>query len=150
MLRTYRLAAGAVAFFLAACLVVGAQEPKKDGPGDKGGDPKGEGKGGRGKGGFGGPGGGGFQRPKPGTVLPVFFQDQLKLTEDQKKEVADLQKMVDEKLGKILTDEQKKQLKEMSERGPGGPGGPGGGFGRPGGGRPGGPGGDGPPPKKDN
>lgn len=143
MVRTSRLVAGAVAMFFVACLVVSAQEPpKKDGPGGKG-DPK-AGQKGDGKGRPGGPGGfgGGFggPRPKPGTVLASTVQDSLKLTADQKKEIEDLQKVVDEKLAKILTDEQKKQLKEMADRPMGG------GFGRPGG--PGGPGG-GFPPKKD-
>ncbi|MSR55308.1 MAG: EF-hand domain-containing protein, partial [Gemmataceae bacterium] len=65
-------------------------------------------------------------------------------TADQKKELEALQKMVDEKLTKILSEDQQKQLKEMGERGPGG-------FGRPGGGLPGGrPGAGNPPPKKDN
>jgi len=68
--------------------------------------------------------------------MPAFLQDRLGLTADQKKQMEELQKDVDARLAKILTDEQKKQLKEMQERGPGGlgPGGRGG---------PGGPGGDG-------
>jgi outer membrane protein assembly factor BamB/Spy/CpxP family protein refolding chaperone len=74
-------------------------------------------------GGFGGPRGGGrggFGRPpQPGQILPSFFQGMLELTDKQKKEVEKLQKEVDGKLGKILTDKQKKQLKE-----------PRGGFGR--------------------
>ena len=61
--------------------------------------------------------------------MPPFVQDQLRLTDEQKKQVADLQKDVDGKLDKILTAEQKKQLQEMRDRGPGGPGG----FGPPGG-----------------
>jgi hypothetical protein len=95
----------------------------------------------------GGPGGpGGFGPPQPpGQIMPRFVQDELKLTDDQKKQLADLQKEVDDKLAKLLTDEQKKQLKEMRPRfarGPGGrrPGGPGG---RGGDGGPGGRGGDG-------
>jgi hypothetical protein len=47
----------------------------------------------------------------------------LNLTADQTKQLDDLQKEVDEKLAKILTDDQKKQLQEMRNRG-----GPGGGF----------------------
>ena len=79
----------------------------------------------------------------PGQVMPDFLANQLKLTADQKKKFAELQKELDEKLEKILTDDQKKMLKEMKERGPmGGPGGrprEGGPGGRPGGegGRPG-------------
>jgi hypothetical protein len=61
--------------------------------------------------------------------MPPFLQDSLKLTADQKKQLEDLQKDVDGRLAKILTDEQKKQLKDMRDRGPGGfgpppPGGP--------------------------
>ena len=79
----------------------------------------------------------------PGQVMPEFLATQLKLTTDQKKKFAELQKELDEKLEKILTNEQKKMLKEMKERGPmGGPGGrPGGEGGRPG--QPGKPGGEG-------
>jgi hypothetical protein len=93
-----------------------------------------------GKGGFqkGGPGGfGGGMRGAPGQIMPQFIQEQLKLTDEQKKQVEDLQKDVDGKMDKILTAEQKDQLKQMRERGPGGPGG------RGPGGAPGGPGGKG-------
>src|SRR5438105_2525161 len=82
------------------------------GPGGPGGP------GGRGPGGFGGP-------PQPGQILPPPLQEQLNLTAEQKKQVADLQKEVDTKLAKILTDAQKRQLREMRGRfGP--PGGEGG------------------------
>jgi hypothetical protein len=83
--------------------------------------------------------GGRFELPKPGEVLPGLVQQRLKLTAEQKKELAEVQKDVDAKLEKILTADQRKSLKEMRERpGPGfgppgpfgGPGGfPGGGFG---------------------
>jgi Spy/CpxP family protein refolding chaperone len=66
--------------------------------------------------------------PQIGQVLPAFLQTQLKLTADQKKELEALQKDVDAKLAKILTEEQKKTLKELHDRfsRPGGlPGGPG-------------------------
>jgi hypothetical protein len=77
------------------------------------------GPGGFGPGGFGGP-------PRPGRILPPFLQEQLKLTADQKQQLATLQKEVDEKLDKVLTDEQKQQLKDMRRRGrPGGRRGPG-------------------------
>jgi Spy/CpxP family protein refolding chaperone len=85
------------------------------GPGGPGG-PGGFGPGGPG-GGFGGP-------PQPGQVLAAPLQEMLKLSADQKKQLEELQKDVDSKLGKILTDEQKKQLKDMREAG--GRGGPGG------------------------
>ncbi len=70
------------------------------------------GPGGFGPGGFGGP-------PRPGQILPPFLEQELKLTAEQKQQIASLQKEIDEKLAKVLTDEQKKQLKEM-RRGPGG------------------------------
>jgi hypothetical protein len=102
-------------------------------------------------GGPGGPGPGGFGGPpRPGQILPPFLQDRLNLTAEQKKQLDELQKEVDGKLGKILTAGQKKQLQDMRGFGPGGPGGPGG-RGRGGrgpGGGPGGPpsGGEGGPP----
>ena len=95
----------------------------------------------------GGPGGPMMGMPRPGEILPQMFQQRLNLSDEQKEQVAALQKDVDAKLAKILTEDQAKQLKEMRDRRPGrgGPGGPGGpGRGGPGG--PGGPGGDGPPP----
>jgi hypothetical protein len=125
------------------------------GPGGPGGERGGRGgDGGRGRGGEGGPGGfggpggpggfgggrggpGGFMMPQPGQILPAFLAEQLKLTDDQKKQVEELQKETTAKLEKLLTDDQKKTLKEMKERGPMGPGGPGGRGG------PGGPGGEG-------
>ncbi len=92
-----------------------------------------------------GPGGGGgmrFAMPKPGEVMPPGLQDQLRLTDAQKKELAAIQKATDDKLNAFLTDEQRKQLKEMQTNA-----GPpmGGGFGGPGGGGLGGPGAGGPP-----
>jgi EF hand len=105
-----------------------AEARPDDGPGRRGPDgpgrgPDGPGRGpdgpGRGPGGPGGPGG----PPRPGQILPPHLQDRLNLTADQKMQLEALQKDVDDKLAKILTDEQKKQLKEM--RGPGRPGGPG-------------------------
>ena len=127
----------------------GGQPPGKGDKGDKGG------KGGFGeKGGKGGPGGGmGGMMAQPGQLMAISIQEMLKLTDGQKKDLDALQKDVDTKLDKLLTDDQKKQLKEMKDRGgrggPGGPGGPGGGFGEKGGkGGPGGPGGGGEPPAK--
>ena len=81
--------------------------------GDKGKGPKDgkDGKGFKGKG-----------PPQPGVILAPFMQDILKLTNDQRKQVADLQKDVDGKLDRILTAEQKTQIREMSK-----------GFGPPGG-----------------
>ena len=75
------------------------------------------------KGGF-GPGGpmpGGPGGPaRPNQVLASFVQDMLGLSAEQKKDLAALQKTVDEKLEKILTDEQRKKLRERSAPGPGG------------------------------
>jgi spore coat protein CotH len=88
--------------------------------------------------GMGGPGRGGpggfFRGPPPlGEIMPQPVQDTLQLTEAQKKQLAALQKEVDGKLEKLLTEEQRKQFKEMKDRGPGGPPGGPGGFGPPGG-----------------
>jgi outer membrane protein assembly factor BamB len=91
------------------------------------------GPGGFGPGGFGRGGPGGFGMPgQPGRILSPFLEQMLNLSADQKKQLAALQKEVDETLARILTDEQRKQLKEMQSAG--GRGGPGG-FGGPGGGR---------------
>jgi hypothetical protein len=71
--------------------------------------------------------------PGFGQVLPSFLQEVLKLTDEQKKQLADLQKDVDGKLAKLLSEEQNKQLKSMREGfgrmmmpfgPPAGPGGP--------------------------
>lgn len=87
--------------------------------------------------GMGGPGG----RPNPGEVLPPPLQNALKMTDAQKKALADLQKKVDAELEEILTPEQRAQLKRLREGGMGGFGPP------PGGGVPGRPPGGMPPPK---
>ena len=80
-----------------------------------------------------GPGGRFGAPPRPGQVLPMFVQEALKLSASQKKQLDELQKEVDAKLARILTDEQRTQLKEMRPgRGPGGPGGDGPPPGRPG------------------
>jgi hypothetical protein len=131
----------------------GGGGPGGGGPG--GGGPGGGGPGGGGPG-FGGPGGGRGpggrgMMPQPGQILPPMLQENLNLTDDQKKQVAELQKDVDAKLAKILSPEQLNQMKQMRQRGGGfggpgggGPGGGGPGGGGPGGGGPGGPGGGGP------
>jgi poly(3-hydroxybutyrate) depolymerase len=68
---------------------------------------------GPGTGGFGGaPGGAGTP---PGTVLSSRVQDTLKLTDEQKKSVAELQKEVDARIQKMLTEEQNKQLKTLKD-----------------------------------
>ncbi len=93
-------------------------------------------------GGPGGPGGG-PPRFELGKVLPPHIRNQIELTKDQEKELAELEKTVKEKLDKILTADQKKKIEIAGPptggpgggRGPGGggPGGPGGGPGGPGG-----------------
>lgn len=67
--------------------------------------------------GRGGPPGGfaGFQMPRAGEILPEFVQDMLRLTADQKKSMAELQKEVDAKLEEVLTDAQREQLKGMQD-----------------------------------
>jgi hypothetical protein len=76
---------------------------------------------GPGGGGFGGPGrkgpGGGRPTgfggpPQPGQLLPSFLQDFLNLTDDQRKQAEALQKDIDGRLAKLLTEEQQKQLKD--------------------------------------
>jgi hypothetical protein len=130
-------------------------EKKKGGFGGFGGGKEGGAKGGFGQGKEGFPKGvvqgGGFGfgfgsvgPPQPGQIMPAIVQEMLKLTDEQKKQLAELQKEVDTKMEKMLTDEQKKQFKEFRENGLRGS--VGGGFG---GGRP--PlGGGGFVPKKDN
>ena len=109
--------------------------------------PGGPGKGGpKGKGGFDGPdkkgskdkGPGGFDDdkkgpkdkgpkgppPRPGQILPDFIRDMLELTAAQNKQLDELQREVNERLGKILNDDQKAKLKEFEKKGPGGKKGP--------------------------
>ena len=78
------------------------------------------------------PGGGGRRpggtggRGSSGGFLPGRVQDQLKLTDEQKKKVEALQKESTDKLNAILTDAQKKTLADMRSgagRRPGGTGG---------------------------
>ncbi|MGE3243060.1 MAG: hypothetical protein AB7G28_26410 [Pirellulales bacterium] len=68
--------------------------------------------------------GGPFGRPAPGQVLDGPIRERLGLNEEQIRELDDLQKDVDARLAKILTDEQRDELRQMSERGPRGRGGP--------------------------
>jgi hypothetical protein len=72
---------------------------------------------GKDKGGFGKDKGGFGPRPQPGQIMPDFVAEMLKLTDDQKTKMEALQKDVDGRLEKILTDDQKKQLKQMKEGG---------------------------------
>jgi hypothetical protein len=61
--------------------------------------------------------------PPAGRLMSTAIQDRLKLSNEQKKELVEMQKAVDEKLDSILNDEQKKQLKQMQEIPPFRPGG---------------------------
>ncbi len=58
-----------------------------------------------------GPGFGPGGPPRPGQVLPMFVQDMLKFTPEQKQRLKELQTDVDRRLKEILTDEQKKKLR---------------------------------------
>lgn len=57
----------------------------------------------------GGPAGG---PPQPGQILPPFLRDLLKLNDEQKRQVDEFQANADERLGKMLTDEQQKKFRE--------------------------------------
>jgi len=88
---------------------------------------------------------GGPGRPGGFHLLPPRAHEQLNLTADQEKQVADLEAEVKGKLEKILTPEQMQQLKQM--RPPQRQGGPGGPRGHGPSGDQGGPGGEGRPPR---
>jgi hypothetical protein len=51
----------------------------------------------------------------PGTILSASQKDALKLTPEQKKQFEEMQKDVDTKLDKLLTEPQKKQLDELKQ-----------------------------------
>ena len=53
----------------------------------------------------------------PGQVLPPPLRNYLKLTKEQQEELDKLQKEVDARLKKLLTDEQRKMLDQMSGHG---------------------------------
>src|SRR5437660_11928361 len=88
---------GLMGFAVAAVLVVStvASQPpdgkEKKGPGGKKGPP----------------------RFELGKVLPPFARDELQLTTEQEKQIAELEANVRVRLEKILTTDQKKQLQEM-------------------------------------
>jgi hypothetical protein len=104
------------AFFTLACVGSAQQPDKKDPPKKAEGGERGREVG---RPGPGGPGGFGRMMPMPGVILPPFLQEQLKLSDEQKKEVEALQKDTNEKLDKILNEDQRKKLQEMRDRGPG-------------------------------
>lgn len=85
----------------------------------------------------GGPGGGPPRRFELGRVLPPHVVGSLKLSKEQEDQIGRLEKEVKERLAKILTPAQIKQVNEAPSPfgpppgGPGGPGGPQGGPDRP-------------------
>jgi len=94
-----RVVGGLLAFAVVALVVASSEgwsQPPDGGKGRKG--PPGKQK--------------GPPRFELGKVLPPFVREELDLTEDQRKQIADLEKEVRAKLEKILTAEQKKRLEE--------------------------------------
>jgi hypothetical protein len=82
-------------------------------------------------------GAGGFgpgSLPAPGQLLATAAVDHMKLSDEQKKHLAELQKDADGKVDGLLKDDQKKQLKQMQDFAKGFAGPPGGGRGGPPGG----------------
>lgn len=92
------------ACFLAACVLTASSQP----PGFPPGGPKGP------------------PRYKLGKLFPPFVHDELNLTPEQEKKLAEMEADVRQKLEKILTAEQKRAIENIQPPGPGGPGGPGG------------------------
>ena len=58
---------------------------------------------------------------EPGKIMPPHVRDALNLTEEQQKQIGELEKEVRTKLLNILTGEQKTRLKELNDKGPKGP-----------------------------
>ncbi len=55
---------------------------------------------------------GGFAPPQPGEILPRFLQESMNLNDDQRAQIAALQKEFDDRLDKVLTDSQRQQLRQ--------------------------------------
>jgi hypothetical protein len=53
--------------------------------------------------------------------MPPQWQEQLRLTPEQRKKFAELQREVDRKVEELLSEEQKAQLRRMRGPRPGGP-----------------------------
>lgn len=66
----------------------------------------------------------GGPHPQPGEVLPGFVQDQLRLSDVQRQQVAELQKEVNARLAAILTAEQQALLQQKPPEKFGAPGNP--------------------------
>jgi hypothetical protein len=61
-----------------------------------------------------GPDPAGFRPPsQPGQIMTRPEQDQLKLTDEQRKDLASLQKIVDERFNKVLTQAQRQQIESV-------------------------------------
>ncbi len=95
-----------IGFMLVVCTISSAQQGKEEEKKEKG------------KFGPGGRGGMGM-RSQPGKIFSTFIIAQLKLTDDQTKQLEAMQKDVDEKVAKLLTDDQKTKLKELATARPG-------------------------------
>ena len=67
---------------------------------------------------FGPPGGGAMRPPRPGEILPVPLQQLLRLTDEQKKQLAELQRETDDRPDKLLTEEQRAMMKRIREGAP--------------------------------
>ena len=61
------------------------------------------------------PGLGNADGPQPGKILSAGQQDALKLSPEQRKRMAEIQKEIDAKLETLLTEDQKKQLQAMRQ-----------------------------------
>jgi hypothetical protein len=61
------------------------------------------------------PGAGNDAGPQPGQVLSPGQQDTLKLSPEQRKRMAEIQKEIDARLETLLTEDQKKQLQAMRQ-----------------------------------
>ena len=57
-------------------------------------------------------------RPQPGSVLPPFVRAELELSEEQERQIADLEREVKGRLAKILSEEQMRQVEEGFRKGP--------------------------------
>lgn len=62
--------------------------------------------------------------PSPiGVIMSPHIQDMLNLSEQQRRQIAELQAMIDNRLSRILNDDQEQQYDELINRNPGPPNG---------------------------